>query len=499
MRLLRVAAVVGGTTLLSGRLAAAQSTSCKSPKAIGSASDAEALAKGCSIIEGDLTISAGASGDDGIRLDGIKNITGGISIQDCPERCAGLTAGTISSSTLETVEGDIQISDVGGLHSLLFPALRDVHGSITLENLADLTSLDLGSLRSVNESFVLASAPELANLTAPPKGFDIAGDPARVRIWDVGLGSVDPFLVASSNAHTRDISVSRIPNIVYAELATSNGGTVRIEGNGHLTLGLGNFRNVSSSGGNGAGGQMLMPAHIETLNVSGLSAVRWSSSSDGNAQKRPGEYYTLGTLSVHDSALLTSLPMLWEGIGRLDIAHNDALAELAFPRDPDAARAVASSLRKIAVRDNPRLELEALSEDGKWNGTVETASWIWPTEDLETLVLSGVVHDTFFRPLEKIHGLTTSSSPNPAKPRVLDDFELTSTVPEFHCGTIDQMRMHGVFVGNYSCNGNSVDMVPPGSGSGAFRTRGEAFVGARNMFVVGVCVWSGMLGWGWFG
>ncbi|KAK8139294.1 hypothetical protein PG984_002674 [Apiospora sp. TS-2023a] len=464
MRLLRVAAIVGRTAFLSGRLAAAQSTSCKSPKAIGSASDAEALAKGCSTIEGDLTISAGASGDDGIRLDGIKNINGGIAIQDCPERCAGFTAGTISSSTLESVGGDIQISDVGGLHSVLFPALRDVHGKVTLENLADLTSLDLASLRSVNESFVLASAPELANLTAPAQGFDIAGDPARVRIWDVGLGSIDPFLIAPSNAHTRDISVSRIPNIVYAELATSNGGTVRIEGNGHLTLGLGNFRNISSLG------------------------------------EKAGEYYTLGTLSVHDSALLPSLPMLWEGIGRLDIARNDALAELAFPRDPGAARAVASSLRNIAVRDNPRLELGTLSEDGKWNGTVETASWVWPTEDLETLVLSGMVHDTFFRPLEKIHGLTTSSTPNPAKPRVLDDFALTSTVPEFHCGTIDQMRMHGVFVGNYSCNGHSVDMVPPGSGSGAVRTRGEAFVGAKQMIVVVVVfVLSGALGWGWSG
>lgn len=77
---------------------------------------------------------------------------------------------------------------------------------------------------------------------------------------------------------------------------------------------------------------------------------------------------------------------------------------------------------------------------------------------------------------------------------MLDDFALTSTVPEFHCGTIDQMRMHGVFVGNYSCNGNSVDMVPPGSG--AVRARGEAFVGARNL-VVAACVLSGMLGWGW--
>lgn len=278
---------------------------------------------------------------------------------------------------------------MGGLHSLLFPALHDVRGKITLENLVDLTNLDLTNLRSVNESFILASAPVLAKLTAPPKGFDITGDPASVRIWDVGLGSVDPFLVAPSNAHTRDISVSRIPNVVYAELATSNGGTVWIEGNGHLTLGLGNFRNISSDGA----GSMLMPAHIETLNVSGLSAVRWSSDSD--TKSRPGEFYTLGTLSVHDSKLLSSLPVLWEGIERLHVSRNDALAELAFPHNPDAVRVIASSLRNIAVRDNPRLELATLSEDGTWNGTVETASWIWPTEDLETLVLSGVVHDTF--------------------------------------------------------------------------------------------------------
>ncbi|KAK8026533.1 hypothetical protein PG991_003589 [Apiospora marii] len=487
MKLLRAAVVAGGSVFVP----AAQSTSCKSPTAIGSAADAEALAKGCPTIEGDLTISAGASGDGGIQLDGIKNITGGIAIQACPERCAGFTADTISSSTLETVGGDIQISDVGGLHSLLFPALRDVRGQITLENLADLQRLDLASLRSVNESFVLASAPKLANLTAPPGGFDIPGDPARLRVWDVGLGSVDPFLVAPSNAHTRDVSVSRVPHVVYAELATSNGGRVQIEGNGHLTLGLGNFRNISSDG---EGRSMLMPAHVETLNVSGLAAVRWSS--HGETKSRPGEYFTLGTLAVHDCGRLASLPILWEGVGRLDISRNDALAELAFPREPDAARMVASSLRNMAVRDNPRLELGTLSEDGKWNGTVETTNWVWPTEDLETLVLSGRVHDTFFRPLEKIHGLTTSSSPNPAKPRVLDDFALTSTVPEFHCGTIDQMRMHGVFVGNYSCNGKSVDMVPPHNG--AVRIRGESFVEARNVGIV-VWIWLGVLGWGWLG
>ncbi|KAK7908680.1 hypothetical protein PG985_015983 [Apiospora marii] len=492
MKLLRAAVVVGGTVFVAGRHGAAKSTSCKSPTAIGSAADAEALAKGCPTIEGDLTISAGASGDDGLQLDGIKNITGGITIQACPERCAGFTAGTISSSTLETVGGDIQISDAAGLHSLQFPALRDVRGKVTLENLADLQRLDLASLRSVNESFVLASAPKLANLTAPPGGFDIPGDPARLRVWDVGLGSVDPFLIAPSNAHTRDVSVSRVPHVVYAELATSNGGRVRIEGNGHLTLGLGNFRNVTSSG-RGEDGSMLMPAHIETLNVSGLAAVRWSSS---HPNGRPGEYFTLGTLAVHDCGRLTSLPILWEGVSRFDISRNDALAELAFPREPDAVRMVASSLRNIAVRDNPRLELGTLSEDGRWNGTVATASWVWPTEDLETLVLSGRVHDTFFRPLEKIHGLTTSSSPNPAKPRVLDDFALTSTEAEFHCGTIDQMRMHGVFVGNYSCNGKSVDMVPPHNG--AVRARGQAFVTARSVVVV-VLIWLGVLGWGWLG
>ncbi|KAK8019182.1 hypothetical protein PG990_004320 [Apiospora arundinis] len=448
MKLLRVTVVAGGTVLFSpGRLAAvaAQSTTtCKSPTAIGSAADAAALAKGCSTIEGDLTISAAASGDDGIQLDGIKSITGGITIQDCPNRCAGFEAGTISSSTLESVGSDIQISDVGGLHSLLFPALRDVRGSITLENLVDLKNLDLARLRSVNQSFVLAGAPELANLTAPAAGFDVAGDPARVRVWDVGLGSVDPFLVAPSNAHTRDVSVSRIPNVVYAELATSNGGNVVVEGNGHLTLGLGNFRNA-------------------------------------------GEYYTLGSLAVHDSPLLTALPVLWEGVGRLEIARNDALAALAFPRDPDAARAVASSLRHVAIRDNPKLELAAANE-GKWNGTVESTSWIWPTEDVETFVLSGAVHDTFFRPLEKIHGLTTSSSPNPAKPRILSVFELTSTIAEFHCGTIDQMRMHGVFAGNYSCNGHNVDMVPPHHNSAA----GDSNI--RMMVVAVFVLFSVMLG-----
>ncbi|KAK8048304.1 hypothetical protein PG994_010034 [Apiospora phragmitis] len=461
-----------------------------------SAADAEALAKGCLNIEGDLTISAGASGDDGISLDGIKSIAGGISIQACPDRCAGFAAGTLSSSTLESIGGDIHISDVAGLHSLLFPSLRDVRGTITLENLADLRSLDLAHLRSVNESFVLAGAPELTNLTAPTQGFDVAGDPARVRVWDVGLGSVDAFLVTPSNAHTRDVSVSRIPNVVYAELATSNGGTVRIEGNGHLTLGLGNFRNLSSA--SSGSGSLMMPAHIETLNVSGLSSVRWSSNSSQNNNNRPGEYYTLGTLAVHDNHLLTTLPILWEGVDTLEIARNDALAELACPRDLDAVRAVASALRNVAICDNPRLELGGATadedDDGKkWNGTVETTSWIWPTVDMETFVLSGVVHDTFFRPLEKIHGLTTSSSPNPAKPRVLANFALTSTVPEFHCGTIDQMRMHGVFVGNYTCNGNSVDMVPPHhNGGGVIRPRGEA---AFVVFSIMFSMVLGGLGW----
>ena len=82
---------------------------------------------------------------------------------------------------------------------------------------------------------------------------------------------------------------------------------------------------------------------------------------------------------------------------------------------------------------------------------------------------------------------------------MLGDFALTSTVAGFHCGTIDQMRMHGVFAGNYSCNGRSVDMVPPRRSGAVRTTRGPAFAaGARNTVAVGL-MWSGVWGWGWLG
>jgi hypothetical protein len=45
---------------------------------------------------------------------------------------------------------------------------------------------------------------------------------------------------------------------------------------------------------------------------------------------------------------------------------------------------------------------------------------------------------------------------------VLKDFELTSSVPDFQCAAIDELRRHDVFTGSYSCNGDTIDVISGG-------------------------------------
>lgn len=362
-------------------------------------------------MQGDVLISPDASGE--INLDGVTTIQGRLTIQDCGSGCdSGLTK--ISSSTLQSVGGGLQIANAKGLKEISFPALREAQGNVSFWDLPALETLDISALDSV-EGLDVGAVPQLYYLGLPPAAF----------------------------------------------------GNVNISGNGNLVVGL-------SNNGDGSNNN----SRISTLNASGIGKFQWSGGGEGN---------NVGALAVHDSSDLETLPLLFQTVQRLEVRDNGALSELAFPQRPEAQSLLVSRLRDIAITGNARLNLTTAHDVAWGGGDTATTSWVWPGEDMDTVVLDGVVHGAFFQPLVDAHQGTSLANQNQSRPRVLVDFRVTSSVPGFLCGPLDGMRRRGVFPGGYSCNGNSID-IPSGASRSAVLGTPGAGAAALAALAVGMAV-----------
>jgi len=161
----------------------AASCSVSATTTIQSGGDASALAS-CSTFSGSIAIATGASGD--FALNGIQKLEGNLVANECPN----ITS--ITGDSLETLDGDFELTDTTSLNTIGFPKLTTVGtlkwisvsvlstinfpaeitkaDGIDIENtqLQDLTGINLktvGDVKIVNNKFITAIDMQLTNIT----------------------------------------------------------------------------------------------------------------------------------------------------------------------------------------------------------------------------------------------------------------------------------------------------------------------------------------------
>ncbi|KAK9799484.1 hypothetical protein SCARD494_01997 [Seiridium cardinale] len=375
--------VVFATQLLLGNIVAAVdcgSGSVTATLTLVSPDDVTSLASACPTVRASIFIS-GDIGEDEIKLDGIKTIEGNLVLGNCQAAdCGDQKVTKISGSTLELVEGAVDIEGLDSLEQLSLPVLGQVKGTVSIKELKNLKTLELDA-----------------------------------------LGAVGNF------------SLLDVEQLYYFNLGIAQGEEVSIAGNGYLVLQMGDTDGVD-------------PNLISHLDISGVGELRWGTS---------GGKIAVGNLSVHDNQV-EQLPLLFQSLRALTIWQNRQLTDILFPAAEEAKTELVSQLKQISVTDNEKFNMTTISSTS-WNNT-DMLTWVWPGENMYTVVLDGIIHNAFFQPLQDAHDWTNLQNANSSKPRVLQDFNITSSVPAFHCEPIDEMRRHGAFPGSYSCNGDKIDI-----------------------------------------
>ncbi|KAI1881557.1 hypothetical protein JX265_000383 [Neoarthrinium moseri] len=387
-------------------------------------------------------------------------------------RVASAACGTSEASTTITIRRAAEATALGR-------ACPTVYGSVQIAPDANEDAVVLDGVETITQDLVLSGCDDggcpnvtLARITGSSLSrvlgrFDIQGLGTLKEIEFPGLNEVEGSAMVQrlgaldtldlGGLHTvRNLTVADIPQLYYAELGVSSGATVVVAGNGNLVLRL----NAAQAADDGT---------IQNLDISGIGELRWSNRNQ----------VVVDSFTLRDSRLEV-LPLLFNSFGALNIRDNSKLTAVLFPADDPARTTIVSRLKSIAVTGNPQLSLNA-SSPSRWNDT-DMLTWVWPSENMDTVLLDGALHDAFFQPFVDAHGYTSPQTANSTKPRVLQDFEIRSSVPDFHCEPIDEMRRHGVFPGRYSCNGNSV-AVPNGGAADRARLRN-----ALVLLLLSVCL-----------
>ena len=206
---------------------------------IASQADADVLSK-CSEYTGDVLIASKAHGN--ITIDGLVTLHGRLSTapSDSIESATKLIG--FSSKTIETIDGDLSITNLKGLELLDLPALTTVGGDVRLQSLPALVNVHLEQINSV-ASLSLVSLP---GLRSPSIGLDhltegssrglkhitSTSDP-KVEVRDVGFVDLGGIM---DNWNASLFSLEDAPNLNELLIIVGRVGEVRIRGNGNLTL-----------------------------------------------------------------------------------------------------------------------------------------------------------------------------------------------------------------------------------------------------------------------
>ncbi|SPO07086.1 uncharacterized protein DNG_09780 [Cephalotrichum gorgonifer] len=430
-------------------LGAAAGKECSGTATISSQSDADSISD-CNTFDGDVTFAPDASGD--ISLGDLRVIKGDLSASGSD---SGLTG--ISAAKLTDINGDLTISSLRGLASINFPSLRLVGGPVSVSDLPFLTSLNVPEINSIG-SLSLTTAPLLTDLNFGtfPATDDlsvglrhITGSSATVTIKSIGASDITPIF-GSWNASK--VEVADMRNLDSMILLVGNVDDFRISGNGNLSLHMG------QKGWSGD----VQPV-INRLSISGVVHVA------------PCLYPDVHEFVVEDNTV-EYLHFGLMALRKLEVRRNPNLRYLV-PFNGDSR--FDWNLTDVVIEENPVLRLvetpkraendTRTSENCPYMWGDENEPFVWFSEELHNVIVSGNVDNSFFTsligPWLDGAGGHVYEGPNHGPARITEKLSISSTDESFDCTDFNTLRSGwGAIPGEYSCQGKT---IPAGGGSSA--------------------------------
>lgn len=338
---------------------------------IHSAADAEALRKGCSTIDGTITIMA--SLNESISLEGVQIITGNLASENCSiahDPSPNGTAISIFSSTLTNIHGDFMGFDCISAANISFPNLKTVGGGFDVVNFWSLTYLDITKLDSVGYFHLRAPAlrtllhNELRNVTG-------AHGSKKVFLEETSLSSVDSFFrnpldIGDSCAGVWTSFYNYKPMLTNFTFGFARAGTLSIIGNGSLTVALGGSETTSMA-------------------ITNLTFVMGTAGLTRNPKLANLE---IETVSLNGYNNFTDLLLPVDRMSNLDVEHETVLTRLELP-----PQAVNYTNFSFTAKSNDNLNFSSQFTTDTDGSTRQT--WYWPQKDMNAITIWGNVATSF--------------------------------------------------------------------------------------------------------
>ncbi|KAH6996034.1 hypothetical protein BKA56DRAFT_609310 [Ilyonectria sp. MPI-CAGE-AT-0026] len=431
MRILCVAPTIG---LLSFFFGVAQAVSCHNVT-ISNAADAAEVRNDCTIITGTLEFSTDFK--ETVDLSGIEEIQGDLIHTGCTSDCPALPPlFNISSSTLATVGGNLQLGWFHGLQELRFPNLSVVEGEVSIYSAVQLERLDITKLSRVG-TIMIRATPNLASIQHEIlKSFTGKERPGTVHLTGA-VESIDSFFsypiepVALEN-DTRfswlEIDSKSLPNVRHINFGWSNLDYLNVDGdNLSITLGAANTTMMN----------------MGTINLTGNITKLETGKALTNL--------TIGILRIDETGL-KDLDITATQLSRLELFDNEELSTVTLP-----SKALDWEKFSLSLSGCPKLNFS--SEYRLKDGGGEERFWFWPRQNIEVISIYHITTGTdFFKSfIEQYPNGTNSSGPAQS----LESFRIypsESDTLDFDCQVFDDMRYQGILPNDtFTCWDNEID------------------------------------------
>lgn len=339
---------------------------------ISSAADAAEVRSDCTIITGTLEFSTDFK--ETVDLSGVEKIQGDILHSGCKNDCPALPPlFSISSSTLTTVGGSVELHWFSRLQELRFPNLSVVEGSVFIYSAVQLERLDITKLSRVGR-IILRVTPNLASIQHEIlKSFTGKEGPGRVDLTGA-VESIDSFF----NYPIEPVPLENDTRISWVEIDSKSLPNVR-----HINFGWSNLDILDIKGDNLS--ITLGAVNTTTMNISTITLT-------GNITKlEPGKALTnltIGTLSIDETGL-TDLNITATQLSRLELLDNEELSTITLP-----SKAFDWEDFALSLSGSPKLNFS--SEYRLKDGGGEERFWFWPRQNIKAISISRITTGTDF-------------------------------------------------------------------------------------------------------